>query len=82
MQNFDKNLKIKNSHQDIHFGDRSMISTDNASVIDLSILLGIPFHSNLAQYQTVGLLEQELLIWYSCEHLHPFPLADARALFQ
>lgn len=59
-----------------------MTSTDNASVIDLSILLGIPFHSNLVEYQKVGLVARELLIFYSCEHLHSCPLADAKALFQ
>lgn len=59
-----------------------MTSTDNASVIDLSILLGIPFHSNLVDYQKVGLVGRELLIFYPCEHLRSCPLADAKALFQ
>lgn len=59
-----------------------MISTDNANVTALSILSGIPSHSNLVQNQTSDLAEQALLVYCCLKHLQPCPLADAKAPFQ
>lgn len=59
-----------------------MISTDNANVTGLSILLEIPPHSNQAQNQTSDLTAQALLIYCSLKHLQPCPSAGAIAPFQ